>query len=125
MTTDQEALLKKAQKSLAAAKLLLNDEFHEAAISWAYYTMFYLASALLHIKGLTFSKHGSMLGAFGLHFIKSGEIEQKFHRYLIDSFDLRHTADYDINTTLDQAQAEEQIAHAEEFLTMTETLLNT
>lgn len=125
MTNDQEALLKKARKSLAAAKVLLNDDFHEAAISRAYYTMFYLASALLHNKGLSFTKHGSMLGAFGLHFIKSGEIEQKFHRYLIDSFDLRHIADYDINITLDQTRAEEQIAHAEEFLTMAGTLLNT
>ena len=125
MTNDQEALMKKARKSLGAAKALLKEEFYEAAISRAYYTMFYLAQASLHIKGLSFSKHGSLLGAFGLHFIKSGEIEQKFHRYLIDSFDLRHTADYDINTTLDQAQAEEQIAHAEEFLTMTEALLNT
>ncbi len=107
MTSDQEALLKKARKSLAAAKLLLNDEFHEAAVSRAYYTMFYLTSALLHLKGLSFTKHGSLLGAFGLHFIKSGEIEQKFHRYLIDSFDLRHIADYDINITLDQIRAEE------------------
>ncbi len=125
MTNDQEALLKKAQRSLAAAKLLVRDKFHEAAISRAYYTMFYLASALLQSKRLSFAKHGSLLGAFGLHFIKSGEIEQKFHRYLIDSFDLRHIADYDINVALDQTKAEEQIAHAEEFLTMTETLLNT
>lgn len=124
MTSDQEALLKKARKSLNAAKLLLNDGFYDAAISRAYYTMFYLVQALLEGKGLSYSKHGSLLGAFGLHFIKSGEIEQKFHRYLIDSFDLRHTADYDINVTLDQTTAEAQIAHAEEFLTMTETILN-
>ncbi len=125
MTTDQLALLNKARKSLDAARALLKDGFYDFAIARVYYTMFYLAQALLKGKGLSFSKHGSLLGAFGLHFIKSGEIEQKFHRYLIDSFDLRHIADYDIIAILDQTQAEEQIAHAEEFLAMTETLLNT
>lgn len=52
------------------------------------------------------------------------EYNDFFASSVTDSFDLRHTADYDALTTLDQAQAEEQITHAEEFLTMTENLLN-
>ena len=67
MTTDQLALLNKARKSLGAANALLNDGFYDFAIARAYYTMFYLAQALLQIKGLSFSKHGSLLGAFGLN----------------------------------------------------------
>ena len=51
-------------------------------------------------------------------------MEQKFHRYLLDSYDLRITGDYDITILLTQAQAEEQIIHAEEFLAMTENYLN-
>ena len=125
MTPDQTALLKKARESIRAAKLLVQDNLADIAIARAYYAMFYLAQALLNNKGLRFSKHGSTLSAFGLHFIKSGEVEPKFHQYIIKSFNLRLSADYEATTTLDQAQAEEQIAHAEEFLTMTETLLNT
>ena len=86
--------------------------------------MFYLAQALLNGKGLTFSKHGSTLSAFGLHFVKAGEVEAKFHQYLIKSFNLRLSADYEATTTLDKVQAEEQIIHAEEFLAMTENYLN-
>ncbi len=125
MTPDQEALLKKAQESIRAAKLLVHDDLNDFAIARAYYVMFYLAQALLFNKGLRFSKHGSTPSALGLHFIKSGEIEPKFHQYITKSFNLRISADYDAVTTLDQAQAEEQIVHAEEFLALTETLLNT
>lgn len=125
MTDDQLALLAKARQSLHATRVLRDEGLFEISIARAYYTMFYLAQSILIGKGLTFSKHGATHSAFGLHFIKAGEVEPKFHRYLLDSFDLRITSDYEATTTLDQAQAEEQIAHAEEFLTMTETLLNT
>lgn len=124
MTIDQDAYLRKAKSSIGAARSLLDDEYYEYAIARAYYAMFYLAQALLLGKGLTFSKYGSTLGAFGLHFIKAGAVEQKFHRYLLDSYDLRITGDYDIAILLTQAQAEEQIIHAEEFLAMTENYLN-
>ena len=82
MTTDQEALLKNAQKSLGAAKVLLEDESYEAPFRGPITQCPIWPQPLS--KGRTFSKHGSLLGAFGLHFIKSGEVEQKFHRYLID-----------------------------------------
>ena len=125
MNADQEALLKKGQESIRGAKILAQNNLPDIAIARAYYAMFYVAQALLNGKGLTFSKHGSTLSAFGLHFIKTGEVEAKFHQYLIKSFNLRLSADYEATTTLDNAQAEEQIAHAEEFLAMAENLLNT
>jgi uncharacterized protein (UPF0332 family) len=89
MNADQEALLKKAEESIRAARLLTQEALPDFAIARAYYAMFYLAQALLNGKGLTFSKHGSTLSAFGLHFVKSGEVEAKFHQYLIKSFNLR------------------------------------
>ncbi len=125
MTAEQLALLAKARQSLHATRVLRDEGLFEISIARAYYTMFYLVQSLLIGKGLTFSKHGATHSAFGLHFIKAGVVEPKFHRYLLDSFDLRITDDYEATTTLDLAQAEEQIAHAEEFLAMTETLLNT
>lgn len=125
MTDEQLALLAKARQNLRATRVLRDEGLFEISIARAYYTMFYLVQSLLIGKGLTFSKHGATHSAFGLHFIKAGAVEPKFHRYLLDSFDLRITGDYEATTTLDKAHAEEQIAHAEEFLAMTEMLLNT
>jgi uncharacterized protein (UPF0332 family) len=85
MTKEQEALIEKARKSLQAAKLLLFNDMPDFAASRAYYTMFYVTSAFLLGKGLKFSKHDSLIAAFGQHFVKTGEIEAKFHRRMIDA----------------------------------------
>ncbi|MEL6453615.1 MAG: HEPN domain-containing protein, partial [Cyanobacteria bacterium J06623_5] len=43
MTLEQQFLLEKAQRSLAAAKQLLEQGFYEFSVSRAYYSMFYVA----------------------------------------------------------------------------------
>lgn len=125
MTKDQEALLCKAQETLRAAKLLAANNLLDSAASRAYYTMFYLAGALLLDKGLSFAKHGSLLAAFGQHLIKTGEVEAKFHRYLINAQDNRIEGDYSAQSNLTQTQVETMIGQAEEFLEMAERILNT
>ena len=65
MTTEQEELIRKAQDSLRAAKLLNENDMTGFAVSRAYYTMFYVARAFLLGMGLEFSKHGSLIAAFG------------------------------------------------------------
>jgi uncharacterized protein (UPF0332 family) len=61
MTREQAALLKKARDSLRGAKLLAEDGLHDFAASRAYYTMFYVAEALLLGEGLSFSKHTAVI----------------------------------------------------------------
>ena len=67
MTADQAALLRKAHSSLHAAKLLAGEKFFDFSVSRAYYTMFYVAEALLLGQGRSFSKHSAVLAAFGEH----------------------------------------------------------
>jgi uncharacterized protein (UPF0332 family) len=123
MTEEQEALIEKARKSLHAARLLLSNNMPDFAASRAYYTMFYVASALLLEKGLKFSKHGSLIAAFGQHFVKTGEIEAKFHRRMIDAQDNRIIGDYSSISNLTDAQAATIISQAEELLALAEQML--
>ena len=83
MTPEQAALLKKAKDSLDAARLLVERGFYDFAVSRSYYAMFYVAQAFLLGEGLSFSKHSAVIAAFGQRFIKTGEVPQEFHRYLI------------------------------------------
>jgi uncharacterized protein (UPF0332 family) len=53
MTREQAVLMKKAYDSLRGAKLLARDGLHDFAASRAYYTMFYVAEALLLGEGLS------------------------------------------------------------------------
>lgn len=71
-------------------------------------------------KGLSFSKHSAVIAAFGKEFVKSGNIPEEYHRYLIDGESRRNISDYDINSGMTQLEAEEQIDRAEKFLELAE-----
>lgn len=116
MTQEARSLLRKAQQSLIAARLLAEEELFEFSVSRAYYTMFYAAQALLLTQNLSFSTHSGVINAFGLQFIKSGEIGQDYHRALIAAERIRLKGDYDIDADISLEIAEEQIAWADRFI---------
>ncbi len=123
MTPEQAALLKKTEDSIRGAKLLATNGLYDFAASRAYYAMFYVAEALLLGQGLAFSKHAAVIAAFGRRFARPGIVPVALHRYLIDGRDKRTIGDYGIGSSLTEAQATEQIAHAEDFLLWAERLL--
>lgn len=114
--TPEQQLIEKAERSLEAAKLLAQEDLVEFSVSRAYYTMFYVAQALLLDKGLTFSSHAGVINAFGQQFIRDGSIPKEFHRALIAAERIRLKGDYDIESGLTVSDAEEQINWAERFV---------
>jgi uncharacterized protein (UPF0332 family) len=120
---EQIALLRKAAESLRAAELLATNELFDFAASRAYYTMFYVAEPFLLNEDLTFSSHAAVISAFGRDFARTGRVPAEFHRYLIDAQDLRNQGDYDIDSAITEAEANQLIAQAEQFLELAERLL--
>jgi uncharacterized protein (UPF0332 family) len=59
------AYLDAAAEALGDSDALLARGSFRSAASRGYYAMFYCASALLLTKGMAFSRHGSVLSAFG------------------------------------------------------------
>ena len=123
MTPEQAALLRKAQDSLQAARLLAEQEFYDFAVSRAYYAMFYVAEAFLLGEGVAFSKHSAVIAAFGQRFAKTGRVPAEFHRYLIQGEDSRNVGDYGTQPGLSRDDAAEQIARAGPFLELAEHLI--
>ncbi len=109
-------LLDKAQDAIEAAELLLKGSKNSIAAGRAYYAMFYVAEALLCEKGLEFSKHQGVHAAFGLHFVKAGEMDAKFHRRMLEAFASRIEADYGVGNPPHIETVNELINHANEFL---------
>ena len=109
-------LLDKAARAADVAKTLLKRSDVDFAASRAYYSMFYVAEALLNEKGLRFRKHGGVHGAFGDHFIKTGLLDPKFHRWLLDAFDKRIQGDYGVEAAITEEDVEQLISQAGEFL---------
>ena len=77
MKDSTERLLQKANRSIEAAKLLLNESDYDFAASRAYYAMFYIAEALLGERGLHFRKHSAVHAAYGEQFAKTSVLEPK------------------------------------------------
>jgi uncharacterized protein (UPF0332 family) len=118
------ALLQKAHESLLAAKLLSREGYSDFAASRAYYAMFYAAEALLLDRDLAFSNQSAVIAAFGKEFAKSGILDSKFHRYLIDAQDLRNVGDYGIGQEVTAIQTQEILRWAQEFLSAAEAIPN-
>ena len=118
MTPEQISLLRKAKTSLQAAELLAGQGYYEIAVSRSYYVMFYIAQAFLLGDGLSFSKHSAVIAAFGQHFARTGRVPVELHRHLIEAGEQRNTSDYDLEPNLTLADAERQLARAEQFVNL-------
>lgn len=93
MKREIEALLERAQASLDVAETILAKGEPGFASSRAYYSMFYCAQALLLSRGLSYSSHSGVLAVFGQQFAKSGLVDPRFHRYLIEAYRTRQVSD--------------------------------
>ncbi|MQA89160.1 MAG: HEPN domain-containing protein [Gemmatimonas sp.] len=124
MTSEQEALIAKAERSLAAAKTLHAEKHPDFAISRLYYAMFYLAEALLLGDGLTFSRHSAVIAAFGKHFAKTARLPAEYHLFLREAQDMRNLGDYDTGATLTEADSAEQLRRADDFLQVAQRFLD-
>jgi len=116
MNETTRQLLIRAADAIEAADILLTNEKADFAAGRAYYAMFYTAEALLNEKGFKFGKHGNVIAAYGQHFSKTKELDPKFHRWLLTSFDQRQIGDYAIEPDVEKSVVIQMIYQAQEFL---------
>ncbi len=116
MKPETSALLEKANLSIQAAKKMLQDGYLDFAASRAYYAMFYVAEALLLEDGLSYNSHSAVISAYGKEFARTGRMDTRFHRYLLDGQDLRNIGDYGIGQGVSKEQVQDSLNWAEEFL---------
>lgn len=109
-------LLNLANESHDVAKVLINIGHPRFSAAQSYYTTFYLAQAMLLTKDLTFSSHSAVVAAYGKEFAKTGLLDPKFHRYVIDAQELRQTGHYgEEGEDVTEEQARDALQWAEEF----------
>src|SRR5687768_17999414 len=117
ISSEIQHLLNLADESHDVAKALTDSGHPRFSAPQSYYTIFYLAQALLLSKGLTFSSHSAIVAAYGKEFAKTGLLDPKFHRYIINAQQLRQTGHYgDEGEEVTKEQALECYQWAEEFM---------
>ena len=90
-------LLEKASRSIGAAERELGDGNVDFAASRAYYA-------------------GGVHAAFAEQFVKTRQMDPKFHSWLVDAFDERIQGDYDAESEVDAEAVSTTIQQAREFL---------
>jgi uncharacterized protein (UPF0332 family) len=109
-------LLSLAEQDLENARLLLDNGRYRAAISRAYYAMYYGVQAVLDAKNIASRTHKGIIQQFGQHFVQSGEFSREMARDLKETYDLRHISDYEADVVITQEQAERVMAVSLEFV---------
>lgn len=100
-----KAMLAKADEKLAAARRDLNDGFYGEVSSRAYYAVFHAISAVLASRGMTFSSHAQVIGAFNKEFVKTAVFSADTTRKLQRLFEDRQISDYDCAGKIDKETA--------------------
>ena len=115
LSEEIQKLMAEAERSLGAARGILEDGYFDYAVSRAYYAMFYAASAALLTKGLTFSRHSGVVSGFGRHLTGEGLLPRQLHLDFDRAQKLRHLGDYSTEP-FERETAEEALENARRFV---------
>jgi uncharacterized protein (UPF0332 family) len=119
-----QRLLEKADHALEVAESLLEQGFPQDASSKIYYAMFYAAQALLRSKDIDVVKHSAVESALGYHFAKTGRIDPKYHRMLINARKVRETVDYDVQEETVEPSSLLKLEDGKEFVEVMKAMVS-
>ena len=102
--------------SLRSAEVLAQAGQYEDAIVTSYYAIFHAAKAALALDDIDTSTHAGVRSMFGLHLVKTGQIEPQWGAELGLSLEDRVKADYNVFAHFSDEDAGDQHARATAFL---------
>ena len=123
MKKEVQRLLEKAEHALEAVESLYKQGFPQDAASRIYYAMFYATQALLKSEGIEVITHSAAESALGYHFAKTGRMDQKYHRMLINARKVREIVDYDIQEEAVEPTATLKLEDGKEFAAMMKAMI--
>jgi uncharacterized protein (UPF0332 family) len=115
--------IQKAEDAFDTAKHDLKGGFTLAAVSRAYYAVFYCMTGLLLLHDIHAKTHRGVQTKFRELFVKTDIFDFSVAQTIYVAFDLRQRADYDLNTDILPEEASELIKDAGIFLNVTKAYL--
>jgi len=117
MVKNQEvkAYLKLANEALESAQLLYDNQKFRDCVSRAYYSMFYMAKALLCNVERPAHKHRGVIDQFNLYYVKTKKVDHKFYLRYVKAFEDRLNADYQILEPILKELAKQKLQDAIEL----------
>ena len=102
---------------------MLDKDYYDIAASRAYYTAFYVASALLLNENIDTSKHSRVIALIHQHFVKTGKLTTEQGKNLNWLFELRNVGDYGVSVHVTSEDAYRAVQAAEDFLESAKQIL--
>lgn len=112
-----------AREELDTARENIAHMRYRAAVSRAYYAVFYIASAVLFSQSVVRGKHSGVESAFSEYLVKPGYVEVEFGRLYQKARRQREEADYAEDAIIDEAIARQTLTDAERFVDRLEGFL--
>lgn len=106
----------RANEKIAIIKVLINEKAYSDAISRSYYACYLMVKGLLLLIGETPKSHSGIITTFGLKFIKTKFIEEKYGKIFKELFDARQTSDYDPIVWYSKEDAEDYFEKTKNFI---------
>lgn len=108
--------MERANESLQAAEIMLENGMLIFAMNRVYYSMFYAVQAMLATRGVSFSKHGKVKAYFNREMIKRGIFPIAMGKLFNKAFEYRQKFDYVDFAVPDQEMVKDYISAAHGFL---------
>ena len=115
--------LERAKKTFEEIDILIKNELWNTAINRLYYACYYAVIALLSNKDIYPQTHAGVRQMFGMHFIKTGIIDNYLGKFFSDIFDKRQTGDYDDFIEYNKNDIVELIEPARQLIEKAESIL--
>lgn len=116
MSNEIASLIKRAERYLITAEILVKEGDYESSVSRIYYAMFFSVQALLLSKDLSYSSHKMTISAFGEHFVKTEIFCKEMGKDFNKAFDRRQISDYYHDFIINKSEAEEFIVSGKSFV---------
>ncbi|KAA6321680.1 hypothetical protein EZS27_028698 [termite gut metagenome] len=116
--------IQRAQETLKEADTLIKSDFYNAAVNRLYYACYYAVIALLLKNNISANTHTGVKQMFGMHFIMTGKIDNKYSKFYTQLFNARMSGDYDDFLWYDLEMLSELYPQSEEFINAVSVELN-
>ena len=113
-----QAEWRRANESLTAALLCLNNSLDADAISRAYYSVMHAAKAALEFRDVSADSHQAVRNQFGLYIVRPGLVEPIRGSEIgrLNTMTMRIVADYNAIATITGSDARDAYDRAEAFV---------
>ena len=115
--------MEKANRFMNQAEMVSNLQQWDLAANRYYYACFHAVQALFIHNGLASKTHSGMLSQFGLHFIKTGIIEDRLGGFLTRMEQLIEKGDYNCVFSISEEELKTIVAPAQELVKVISELI--